>query len=319
MFDNVLDKYEAQSVTKKESYSIPVGSFSRIKEKTANAKEADKNVPIVTMKDVYHRIAELSNTYPENSAIKSIAFHLKCKYESDPQGYFTLGQVEDLKKYAAKILPKKLFAKSSNIVCDVIDGIIKSSIKNRFDIKKLDKIASEITTQDQFDVAIETNGLSLDRPDMQEIREYIAYKINTKLSDETITTDAFKSEAKIARTASILNGGQYSEDILKKALSEDWKTIESEKQEHKAQFEGVMSDYSDKKGRMSIEAALAQSDVVKQFNPKNGNTYLVRKDVFGSFNLHSSKGSQDAILLDKYTSIEALKEDVSSLPDMWSL
>lgn len=316
--DSILDNYEVTKMANKEvsNYDL-TGAFGKVKVRIPKTKEANTDAVIISTLDAYKKMAELSNDYPENKGIKNLAFHLKSKYESSPNGYLTMACIDELKKYADKILPKKLFAKSSEIVFNTIDGIIKASVKNRFDIKKLDKIASEISTQEEFNSAIEENGFSLDRPDTEAIRDYIAYKVNSKLSEENINTEYFKSEAKVKRTSALLNAGEYSEDILKKAFNEDWKLIEAEKKEHKAKFEGVMSDY--KNDTLSLEDALAQSDVIHQVNPKTGNTYIVRKDIFGGFNLYSSKTTNDAILLDRFSTVEELKENVKSLANIWSI
>lgn len=319
MFDNLLDKFEAKEVTKKESYSLARGAFDKVKKQASTITELDKTTIVVATKDAYEKIAEVANEYPENKGILNLAFHFKSKYESDPNGYLTMAQIEDIRKYADRILPKRLFAKSSSLVHDTINAMLKSSIKNRFDFRKLDKIASEITSQDQFDIAMEANGFSLDRPDMEQIREYVAYKVSTKLGCE-LTTDNFKSTEKVKRTVESLKGkGEFNTDTIKAAFNEDWKTIIQEKKANAAQFEGVMSDYQDN-SKLALEDALTQNDVVHLFDTKTSNTYIVRKDIFGGLNLYSSKhGSADAILLDKYASIEELKNDVNSLPDMWTV
>lgn len=319
MFDNLLDKFEAKSVTKRESYSLARGAFDKVKKQASTIMEIDKSTIVVATKDAYEKIAEVANEYPENKGILNLAFHFKSKYESDPNGYLTMAQIEDIRKYADRILPKRLFAKSSSLIHDAISDMIKSSVKNRFDFRKLDKIASDITSQDQFDIAMEANGFSLDRPDMEQIREYIAYKVSTNIGSE-LTTDSFKSSEKVKRTMESLRGkGEFNTDTIKAAFNEDWKTIIQEKKANSAQFEGVMSDYQDN-SKLSLEDALAQNDVVHLFDTKTSNTYIVRKDMFGGFNLYSSKhGSSDAILLDKYTTIEDLKNDVSVLPNLWSV
>jgi len=211
MFDNLLDKFEAKEVTKKESYSLARGAFDKVKKQASTVMELDKSTIVVATKDAYEKIAEVANEHPENKGILNLAFHFKSKYESDPNGYLTMAHIEDIRKYADRILPKRLFAKSSSLVHDAISDMITSSIKNRFDFRKLDKIASEITSQDQFDIAMEANGFSLDRPDMEQIREYIAYKVNTNSGSE-LTTNNFKSSEKVKRTIESLKGKVVKEE-----------------------------------------------------------------------------------------------------------
>ena len=141
MFESIVKRYhpkfaeeEARIAAKQTEIKADPLTFNKLKEKISGVRqEQDKNLPIISKYEMYNTVREIAGE-DSNKGITSLAFYLKSQWEESPLDYFTLGDIEGLRKVSEKLMPRRLFAKTSSIVSDIFDGILKSSIKNRFDI-----------------------------------------------------------------------------------------------------------------------------------------------------------------------------------------
>lgn len=304
--------FDANMLTKK-SDSIDKVAFDRLTSKVkAVASEEDVNCPIVTTLDAYTPFKELADS-SDNDGIKSIAFHMKNKWKNDPEGYLTLSDIDSAKKYAESRMPKRMFAKSSQLVSDTFNSILKASIKNRFDLSSLDKIAGLIEGQEDFVSAVEFHGFTLDRADHEEVRKYIAYRAGIEVVDQ------FSSADKVKQTLDSLSGNAAEFDLnkLKGILTEEWGASQAAIEKREAIEALFGKEEGEAIGKLTLVDALNQSDIAHNNNPKDGKTYIARKDLFGEYVLYVERKGTDAKLLNKFSSIEELVEDTEDLPHSW--
>ena len=328
-FSSVVAKYtkayaneEARIAAKKEATNISTHDFSRIKSRlTAARKDTDKDLPIISKFDLYHTVKSAATSSADRD-LSPITFYLKTSWTNDPVGYYTLGEIEHLKKHVAeKLLPSRVFTKSSAFINDVFNGVLKSSIKNRFDIKKLDRIASTIDSQESFITAMELHGFALDRADMNEIRNYIAYKVNSASGGNVVDTSAFTSTEQVKRSLKRLSGSNTSFDlsVLEGITTSDWGQIQSSKKLQKILGEYIQDNKRTVPNKLPLVEALTKSATVYNTDTQRGRTYIAHKDSLGTFYLFSKVGDADAILVDKFTSFEELRDNVSPLMDLWEI
>ena len=328
-FTSVVERYhvaykdeETRIAAKKEATTINTHDFTKIKNRVASAQRTvDKDLPIISKYDLYQTVRDAS-TESDGRDLSPITFYLKTSWTNDPVGYFTLGEVEHLKKHVAEtLLPSKVFTKSSAFINDVFNGVLKSSIKSRFDVKKLDRIASSIDSQESFVTAMELHGFALDRADMDEIRNYIAYKVNSTSEGNIVDTSVFSSTEQVKKNLKRLSGSNTAFDlsVLEGITTSDWGQVQSSKKLQKA-LSGYLKD--NKKviaNKLPLVEALKTAATVYNTDTQRGRTYIAHKDTLGIFYLFSKVGSEDALLVDKFTSFEELSDNVSPLMDLWEV
>ena len=188
-------------------------------------------------------------------------------------------------------------------------------------LKKLDRIASSINSQESFVTAMELHGFALDRADMDEIRNYIAYKVNSTSDGTIVDTSVFSSAEQVKRNLKRLSGSNAEFDVavLEGITSSDWGQVQSSKR-----LEKVLGDYlqDNKKtiaNKVPLTEALEKSATAYNTDTQRGRTYIAHKDSLGIFYLFSKVGNGDANLIDKFTSFEELSDNVSPLMDLWEV
>jgi len=327
-FNKVVEKFsgaytneESRIAAKKDATAIKTHDFYRIKKKMAIArKEVDLDLPIVSKYDLFQTVKNASEE-SKDSDLSPITFYLKNSWNDDPTGYYSLGEVEHLKNHIAEqLLPSKVFTKSSAVINNVFNTVIKGSIKSRFDIKKLDRIASTIDSQETFVTAMELHGFALDRADMDEIRNYIAYKVNS-VTAGIVDPTVFASTEQVKRNLTRLSGSTTAFDVdsLEGITSNDWSQVQASKRLKKALGEFIKEDKKVIANKMPLVEALKVATTAHNIDTQRGRTYIAHKDTLGLFYLFSKVGSADAILVDKFTSFEELSDNVSPLMDLWEV
>lgn len=313
---SIVDRFHKEfhkEITAQKKTKIDKVAFTKLKSKIhAIAEEADNDAILISTFDAHQIFKSVEDS--ANHGIKSVAFYMKTKWENDPAGYLTLSDIEAAKKYAEKVLPKRLFSQSSKKVASAFDNILKASIKNRFDINTLDKIAMSLDTQEDYDTAITLNGFSLDRADHAEIRSYIAYRSGKDF------IDSFSSASAVKDTLSRLSGNISTFDIdkLKGICSEDWGATQATL-DKQATVKKIFAQTESVTGKLSLSEALAQANTAHNINPKDGNTYTARKNVLGEFALYVEKLGEDARLLSKFDQLADIIEDTKELPNSWEI
>ena len=327
-FNSVVAKFsgaykteEGRIAAKKEATTIKTHDFYGIKKKMASArKEVDLDLPIVSKYDLFQTVKQASEE-SKDSDLSPVTFYLKNAWNDDPTGYYSLGEVEHLKNHVSEqLLPSKVFTKSSAVINNVFNTVIKGSIKSRFDVKKLDRIASTIDSQETFVTAMELHGFALDRADMDEIRNYIAYKVNS-VSTGTVDPTVFASTEQVKRNLTRLSGSTAAFDVdsLEGITSSDWSQVQASKKLKKALGEFIKEDKKVIANKMPLAEALKAATTAHNIDTQRGRTYIAHKDTLGLFYLFSKVGSADAILVDKFTSFEELSDNVSPLMDLWEV
>lgn len=328
-FSSVVQKYsgaysteEARIAAKKEATNISTHDFSKIKNRmTAARKDVDTDLPIVSKYELYQTVRDAA-TDSAGRDLSPMAFYLKTSWTNDPVGYYTLGEIEHLKKHVAeRLLPSKVFTKSSAFINDIFSKVLKASIKSRFDIRKLDRIASTIDSQESFVTAMELHGFALDRADMDEIRTYIAYKVNSKKESNIVDTSVFSSAEQVKSHLKRLSGSNTPFDlaVLEGITSSDWGQVQSSKKLKKVLGAYLKDSKKTIANKIPLVEALEKSATAYNTDTQRGRTYIAHKDNLGIFYLFSKIGNDDANLVDKFTSFEELQDNVSPLMDLWEV
>lgn len=316
---SVFSKQSDKTMNTNEINKYKEDSMLELKAKIlATLKEENNSAsPIISTQDAYNIFKDASEQYGNNEGLKAVTFHLKSKWQSNPIGYLSAVDIDRLRKYANTAMPKGVFSKSSSIVESIFSTMLKHSIKNRFDIKKLDKIASMINTQDEYDYSIKESGLSLNRPDMDEIRNYIAFKVNNRIGHTLVTSDNFSALKKIENTVNTLKGNSnFTMDMLTGIAEENW-TPTKEAKIKIASVQKIVSNIVPTFVGVTVEDALSNTDVAYCVSPKDGKTYIAKKSAFNKYSLYIKRSNEDAVLLDNFDSIQDLSYNVKTLPKMW--
>ena len=318
---SIFAKQSDKTISTADAKTYNDEAMSELKAKIlATLKEDNSNTsPIISVQDAYHTFKEASEQHNGNEGLKAVAFHLKTKWQSSPLAYLSSNDIDRLRKYANTAMPKSVFSKSSSVVESLFSTILKNSIRNRFDIKKLDKIASMISSQDDYNYSIEASGLSLNRPDMEEIRNYIVFKVNNRVGSTLVDSNEFNSINKIEKSVNKLKGSSnFTIGILDGIAEEDWTPIKEAKVKDES-ISKAASTLIKKSNGISIESALTTTDVAYCVSPRDGKTYIARKNIFGKYALYVKRANEDAILIDSFDSMEDLSYNVKSLPKAWTI
>jgi len=123
-------------------------------------------------------------TFTKNSAynsrdpgLKTLAFQLKSLWEADPTGYLSTGQILSLKAHY-----QKGYGKTAAV--DVLINKLPRVGFVELNVSSLQKIASKIVTQADFDEACRMNGLTGNRPDQVRSRQYILAMVKSAAGEE---------------------------------------------------------------------------------------------------------------------------------------
>ena len=145
---------------------------NKVDEILKNAALPD-DTPIVTRFDAFTVVKNASRMNVGDIGLRKMALHLERLWHKDPMGSLSAGALSHLRDHYQVESPR-------SVVSQVIDAEIpKVSFKN-LAVAKLTRIAAQIETQQDFDLAVVHNGLQGDDLKSIRARSFIRALVNRK-------------------------------------------------------------------------------------------------------------------------------------------
>jgi len=127
----------------------------------------DSRLPAVLTFDAYCIIKDASKESPDDRGLKQASHALYDRWNQDPLGYMTVGELVSYRDHFLDMFPKS----AAKRVFDV--SIPEVGFQTLTDLPLLTRIASEVVDQESYERAVEANGLDGDRPECWRARAYI--------------------------------------------------------------------------------------------------------------------------------------------------
>lgn len=139
----------------------------------------DSRLPAVMTFDAYCIVKDASKSSPGDRGLKHAAHALYDRWNQDPMGHMTVGEMVNYRDHFVDMFPK-------SAVKNVFDHEIPESGFNTLtNLPFLTRIASDIHDQQSYEDVVESNGLSGDRPEEIRARAYLKAVAELTLSDES--------------------------------------------------------------------------------------------------------------------------------------
>lgn len=214
--DKFLDMYnerERAIMEKKSADSVPLPFLESIRRKVSKMVESpNESLPIVTRFDLYTGIRKLSERAPSDAGLKRLASQLERAWHTEPMGALSYGDVNGLVKLYRDQHPRSKAADAIEAECSRVG-------MHKLPVAKLARIASNITSQEDYDMAMESNGFAGDRAEQVRarslVRELVALRgagvdANLPEAQDERTIDERISD-RFAREAAIEKNAGYAE------------------------------------------------------------------------------------------------------------
>lgn len=161
------DDTQRNILAKQNDESIHLPFLDTLRRKVSKMIDSpDVNLPIVTRFDLYSGIRKASEKSKKDSGLKRLAAQLEKNWHNEPLGTMTYGQVAGLIKQYKDMFPRSKAADAMEAECTRI-GL------HKLPVAKLARIASNIGSQADYDVAMEINGFAGDRPEQIRARALV--------------------------------------------------------------------------------------------------------------------------------------------------
>jgi len=158
--------------------AVPVLQAAREKiDKIMGDSVMPDDTPIVSRFDAFSVIKDASKQISNDIGIKRFATHLERLWHQEPLGTISAGTLTRLRDHYQYNNP-------NSRVAEVIDTVIPKVSFNTLPVAKLVRIASEIKSQEDYDVAIMRNGLQSDAPAHVRARTFIRALLNQKEGED---------------------------------------------------------------------------------------------------------------------------------------
>lgn len=169
----------------------------------------DSRLPAVLSFDAYCVMKDASKDDSNDRGLKQAAHALYDRWNQDPLGHLTVGELATYRDHFADMFPKSA---ARRVFDEAIPAVGFNTLTN---LPYLTRIASEVVDQESYERAMEFHGLSGDRPEQIRARGYIKGVAELALSDEkydrTPPTLQGAAERAVERVAQALNFGDEEE------------------------------------------------------------------------------------------------------------
>ncbi len=156
--------------------SLPILQAARAKlEQALGQQILPDDAPIVTRFDAHSLVKVASKELTGDYGLRRLSLHLERLWHKEPLGALTAGVVSRLRDHYQHEYP-------TSKVAHVIDTVIPKVSFNNLPVAKMARIASQISSQDDYDTAIERHGLSGDSLQNVRARTLIRELVNRKLN-----------------------------------------------------------------------------------------------------------------------------------------
>ena len=145
------------------------------------------DTPIVSRFDAFSVVKDASRKNPEDMGLRKMSLHLERLWHAGPLDALTVGALSRIRDHYQNNSPR-------SIVGEIIDTVIPKVSFKTLPVAKLVRIASQISTQEDYDTAVERNGLHGDDPISVRARTFIRELANRSAKLEVGSTP--KNETK---------------------------------------------------------------------------------------------------------------------------
>lgn len=154
--------------------SLPALQAARAKiESILGEKALSDDTPIITRFDAFSAIKSASKNNPNDTGLKNFSIHLERLWHEDPMGSLSAGAISTLRDHYQHQAPRSR-------VGELTDQVIPKYSFNTLPVANLARIASGITNQEDYNIAMVQNGLDRDDPKSIRARAFIRELVNRK-------------------------------------------------------------------------------------------------------------------------------------------
>lgn len=160
----------------------------------------NEELPVVTRFDLYTGIRKISERSVKDMGLKRMAQQLERVWQADPLGSLTYGQVKELVRSFKDNFPRSAAADAVEAECSRV-GL------HKLPVAKLARLASKVTSQEDYEAIVKGNKLDGDRVEQVRARTLIRSLVSMRSG----TTDVAEAVAeKLAdRNASVEKAADY--------------------------------------------------------------------------------------------------------------
>jgi len=190
--------------------SMPILEAARRKlaEATSN-KVLPDDTPIAMRFDVFNVIKQATKQYPKDTGLRMFATHLQRLWHKEPTGTITAGALTHLRDHYQTQNPR-------SVVGEITDTAVPKVAFNNLPVAQLTRIASEISSQDDYNTTIIRHGLHRDDVRSIRARAFIRELVNRKAELET----ELKDDGAATGIAKRSRAGDISERVVKRIIRE---------------------------------------------------------------------------------------------------
>jgi len=157
--------------------SLPVLEVARQRlQQVVGERVLPDDVPIVTRFDAFSVIKHASKGNPKDVGLSRFATHLERLWHEDPVGTLTAGALTRLRDHYQSENPMSVVGKAT-------DHVIPKVSFNNLPVAQLSRIAAEVNSQEDYDLAIVRHGLNRDDLHSIRARALVRELVNRKLSN----------------------------------------------------------------------------------------------------------------------------------------
>lgn len=124
------------------------------------------NMPIVTRFDIYSSIRKIAERSVNDRGLKDLTIKLEKVWQAEPVGSLSYGEVRGLVSMYKDQFPRSKAA-------DALEAEVGRVGMHKLPVAKLARIAKNIKTQHDYDIAMEVNGYASDRPEAIRARSFV--------------------------------------------------------------------------------------------------------------------------------------------------
>jgi hypothetical protein len=188
------DEKQANIKTEQERRSfiaaMPVLQAARGKmDKIIGDKVMPDDTPIVSRFDAFSVIKSASKKDKSDQGLRNMSLHLERLWHKEPLGIITAGALTRLRDHYQQ-------TNSRSRIAEIVDMVIPTVSFNSLPIVNLIRIASQIGSQEDYDIAIARHGIGSDAPKHVRARTFIRALLNQKEAFNVVALEEGHHEEK---------------------------------------------------------------------------------------------------------------------------
>ena len=178
--EQYLDQYNATEqriAEQKTAGEVQMPFLETVRKRVSKlVSSPDQNIPVVGRFDLYAGVRKIAERAGKDSGLTRLATHLERVWQQDPLGTISYGQITALVQRYRDQYPRSRAADAIEAECARV-GL------HRLPVAKLARIAANIQTQEDYDVAMINNGFASDRPEHIRARAMVRALVSLRGAD----------------------------------------------------------------------------------------------------------------------------------------